>query len=76
MNKIGAHEARICFSALVGLASKGQHITITLRGIPMATIVPLQKTPEQAVDDLLAYRSKHHLTLGMPFRKAIEEGRR
>lgn len=75
MFSIGSSEAKLHFSELIDRASKGQRITITRRGKPVASIVPLIKDPAEAVDDLIAYRDKHNLTLGMPFRQAIEEGR-
>lgn len=79
MQSMGIYEAKTHFAALIDRASKGQRITVTRRGVPMATIGPPEKTKKKssadAVDALLKFREKNKLTLGIPFKKAIEEGR-
>lgn len=79
MHNVGMYELKTHAAELVERASKGQRITITRRGIPVAMIVPLEKTKKkssaEAVDALLEFRTKNKLTLGIPFKKAIEEGR-
>lgn len=80
MYSVGIYELKTHVAELVERASKGQRITITRRGFPVAMMVPIEstrkKSPSEAVDKFLAYRDKHNLTLGMPIREAIEEGRR
>ncbi len=80
MDTVGMYEFKTHAAQFVERASKGQRITITKRGVPVAMIIPPEKnrkkSPSKAVDEFLAYRDKRNLTLGMPIRKAIEEGRR
>lgn len=80
MHSIGVYEAKTHLAELVDRASKGQRITITRRGVPVAMICPPEKAPQEsaseAIDKFLAYRKKNKLRLGMSIREAIEEGRR
>lgn len=79
MYSVGMYELKTHAAELVDRASKGQRITITKRGVPVAMIVPPEKEKRRssadAVDALLEFRKKNKLTLGIPFKKAIEEGR-
>lgn len=79
MKTVGAFEGKTHFSALIDQASRGETIIITKKGKPMAQIGPVASStpnisPEQAVEDLFAIRSKIRGPVNI--RELIEEGRR
>jgi prevent-host-death family protein len=79
MKYIGAYEAKTHLSALLEEVSKGERITITKHGRPIAVLQPpasvLQKSRNEVIDDLIHFaRSKG--TGGIPLKDLINEGRR
>jgi prevent-host-death family protein len=79
MITISVSEAKTHFSALLDRAAKGERITITRRGMPVATLEPIAETPEMTVDEALAVieeigRGKS--LGGLTIKQLIEEGRR
>jgi prevent-host-death family protein len=74
MKTVGAFEGKTHFSALIDEASRGETIIITKNGRPVAQLGPVQnaETFAEAIDRI----QKMKLSLGMPIRQAIEEGRR
>ncbi len=79
MEKIGAYEAKTHLSKLLERVIKGERITITKHGVPVATLQPpdsLRKAePKQVIAELRRFRKKHRLK-GLSLRDMIEEGRR
>ncbi len=79
MNSVGTHEAKTHLSKLLELVGKGETITITRHGSPVALLVPAEKTAEmsaaEAVAELKEMRKNCKLG-GLPLRSMIEEGRR
>ena len=80
MAEVGAYEARTHFSRLLERVRKGERITITKRGTPVAMLVPVEQTKRQrsvseAIEEILEFR-KHHKLDGLTIRQLIEEGRR
>jgi prevent-host-death family protein len=79
METVGAYEAKIHLPKLLERVSKGERITITKHGIPVAVLQP--PDPEKAVDtksiiaELRQLRNQHNLG-GLSIREMIEEGRR
>ena len=79
METVGAHEAKTHLPKLLERVSKGERITITKHGIPVAVLQP--PDPEKAVDtksiiaELRQLRNQHNLG-GLSIREMIEEGRR
>jgi prevent-host-death family protein len=79
METVGAYEAKIHLPKLLEGVSKGERITITKHGIPVAVLQP--PDPEKAVDtksiiaELRQLRNQHNLG-GLSIREMIEEGRR
>jgi prevent-host-death family protein len=79
MDSVGAYEAKTQLSKLLGRVMKGERITITKHGIPVAVLQP----PDSAkpadvgtvISEILGFRKKHSLR-GHPFKDLIEEGRR
>jgi prevent-host-death family protein len=79
MEKVGAYEAKTHFSELLERVIKGERITITRHGVPVAVLQPpesVRKTgPNKAIAELRKFRQQHYLK-GLSIREMIEEGRR
>jgi len=79
METVGAYEAKTHLPRLLERVLKGERITITKHGIPVAVLQP--PDPEKVVDtksviaELRKLRNKHRLD-GLSIREMIEEGRR
>jgi len=77
-NDIGAYEAKTHFSALLDRVARGEQITITKHGRPVARLVPVGDADVErrraAIERLKVFAKGR--TLGVPVRKLIEEGRR
>jgi prevent-host-death family protein len=76
---VGAYEAKTHLPKLLERVLKGERITITKHGIPVAVLQP--PDPAKKVDarsvivELRKFRNKHSLG-GTSIRDMIEEGRR
>lgn len=79
METIGAYEAKTHLPKLLERVSKGERITITRHGVPVAVLLPpecQQKAdPKRTIYKLRNFR-KHHRLNGLSLREMIEEGRR
>lgn len=79
MSEIGAYEAKTHLPKLLDRVAKGERITITKHGVPVAMLVPATGTRALPVTDaiaaLRAFRRGHRLD-GLKLRTLIEEGRR
>lgn len=79
MKSIGAYEAKTHLPELLERVAKGEKITITKHGVPVATLQPAnatKKTPvREIINQMKRFRSGHHLG-GLSVRDMIEEGRR
>lgn len=79
METVGAYEAKTHLPKLLERVLKGERITITKHGVPVAVLQP--PDPEKRVDtksviaELKNFRDKHDLD-GFSIRSMIEEGRR
>ncbi len=79
METVGAYEAKTHLSKLLERVLKGERITITKHGVPVAVLQP--PDPVKKVDtrsvivELIKFRDKHSLG-GISIRDMIEEGRR
>jgi len=75
---VGAYEAKTHLPKLLERAAKGERITITKHGVPVAILIPATQGTRplaQTVDALKAFRSRH--TLGdLALREMIETGRK
>jgi prevent-host-death family protein len=76
--EIGAYEAKTHLPALLERVQRGEQITITKHGKPIARLVPIRPGgPERRrdiVERLKEFRKGQ--TLDVPVRQLIEEGRR
>ncbi len=79
MDTVGAYEAKTQLSKLLERVMKGERITITKHGVPVAVLQP--PDPEKSGDtkkvisEIRKYREKHSLK-GHSLRELMEEGRR
>ena len=79
MESVGAYEAKTHLAQLLERVAKGEKITITKHGVPVAILQPsdsLRKTPlRDIIDELKRFRKGRRLE-GLSIREMIEEGRR
>ena len=79
METVGAYEAKTHLPKLLERVAKGEKITITKHGMPVAILQSpesLRKLPPQKIiAELRKFRKNHHLD-GLSLREMIEKGRR
>ena len=80
MKTVGAYEAKTRFSELLAAVANGETVVVTKHGVPVAYIVPVRKSFEDAaaaIEEWRRYRREHNITLGegITIRELIEEGR-
>ncbi|MGC1781609.1 MAG: type II toxin-antitoxin system prevent-host-death family antitoxin [Acidobacteriaceae bacterium] len=77
---VGSFEAKTHLSALLERVEKGEQITITRRGVPVAMLAPLPSRPrkqrKQIIAELKKFGRGRSLPSGITVRDLIEEGRR
>jgi len=79
METVGAYEAKTHLPRLLERVFKGERITITKHGVPVAILQP--PDPAKKIDtksvilEMRKFRDKHSLG-GISIREMIEEGRR
>lgn len=80
MGIVGSFEAKTHLSSLLERVSKGERITITKHGVPIAVLVPVDATANRdrnsVIDELKAFGRGRSLPEGLTIRDLIEEGRR
>ncbi|MBI4541104.1 MAG: type II toxin-antitoxin system prevent-host-death family antitoxin [Gemmatimonadetes bacterium] len=80
MTKIGAYYAKSHLSELLDRVQRGERITITRHGRPVAELVPAPGSPDRTVDEaigqILALRKGRRLGSDLTVRDLIDEGRR
>lgn len=79
MSSVGAYEAKTHLPSLLERVARGERITITKHGVPIAMLVPVRPTakpdPQAVIREIKAFRRGHTLG-GLSLREMIEEGRR
>ena len=78
MKTVGAYEAKTHLPRLLEEVAAGESITITKHGVPVAVLVPVQRsrrTPAEVVDSIREARKGSTLG-GLTIRELIDEGRR
>ena len=79
MVSIGAYEAKTHLPKLLERVRKGERITITKHGVPVAVLQPpdTRKTVDtkRVIAELRDFRGRHRLG-GLNLRDMLEEGRR
>jgi len=79
MESVGTYEAKTHFSKLLDRVSKGERITITKHGVPVAVLQPPEAPRKRPVSELIEeikQFSKGHRLDGLTIREMIEDGRR
>ena len=77
MHLVGAYEAKTHLSDLLERVGKGERITITRHGVPIAMLVPMATSRADAgsiIGEILAFRKGHKLK-GLSVKKMVQEGR-
>jgi prevent-host-death family protein len=78
MPTVGAYQAKTKFSELVARVQKGERITITRYGEPVAVLVPVESAPASPIGEVIqgikTLREKSSLE-DLDLREIIEEGR-
>ena len=79
MDTIGAYEAKTHLPKLLDRVLKGERITITKHGVPVAVLQPpdcgRKADTKTIITELRKFRDRHQLG-GLSLRDMIEEGRR
>lgn len=77
MATVGIYEARTRLSKLIAKVSKGEEVTVTRHGLPVARIVPIDNQRKISIDETIESIEKFSRgkTLRGNLKKAIEEGR-
>jgi prevent-host-death family protein len=79
-NQVGAYEAKTHFSELLERVERGEEVTITRHGAPVAKLVPLRQiaTPDQrrAAIEAMQRAAKGRSLGGLRVKDLIAEGRR
>ncbi|MBI5948359.1 MAG: type II toxin-antitoxin system prevent-host-death family antitoxin [Chloroflexi bacterium] len=78
MREVGVYDAKTQLPRLLEEVERGETVTITRHGKPVARLVPIgapRRTANEAIEALLAFREEHTLD-GLSPRELIEEGRR
>lgn len=77
---VGAYEAKTHLAELLDRVERGERVTITRHGRPVAVLVPPPglpgRTAEEVVAALLDLRRGRHLGEGLGVRDLVDEGRR
>ncbi len=77
MTVVGAYEAKTRFPELLRRVQRGERITITRHGVPVAILIPPEPAPVRPVDEviaaILAFRKGRQV--GVSLKTLIEEGR-
>ena len=79
MKTVGAFEAKTHLNQLLQKVAKGETIRITLRGVPVAKLVPANSGEKEEVQELVAgiRQLRQGAVLGKTsIRELIDEGRR
>jgi prevent-host-death family protein len=79
MSSVGAYEAKTHLPRLLERVARGERITITRHGLPVAELVPVpssKKTDISAVIRQLRSMRGNLALKGMSIREMIDEGRR
>lgn len=79
METIGAYEAKTHLPQLLKRVARGESITITKHGVPVATLqapaATARRPAREVIADLQKFRKKNHLD-GISIREMLDEGRR
>jgi prevent-host-death family protein len=76
---VGAYEAKTHLPKLLSRVEKGERITITRHGVPIAVLSPVgpreQKLPDELIEEIREFSRGRDISLD-EIRSAINEGRK
>jgi prevent-host-death family protein len=78
MTSVGVYEAKTQLAKLIERVERGESVTITRHGKPVAKLVPVVKpkmTVEEAIEGLREFQKTHSLG-GLKIKDLINEGRK
>jgi prevent-host-death family protein len=79
MRRIGSYEAKTNLPRLLDEVARGETVTITKHGVPVAVLAPAAGSDpagvREAIAGLRAFRDRHHLR-DVTIRELIDDGRR
>ncbi len=78
MKQVGVYDAKTHLPRLLDEVERGETVTITRHGRPIARLVPVrgnQRTVTETIEALREFRQRHPLR-GLKIKDLIEEGRR
>jgi prevent-host-death family protein len=78
VKQIGVYEAKTQLPRLLAAVERGESVTITRHGRPVARLVPVgrqRRTAGEAIDAIREFRTGNRLD-GLPIRELIEAGRK
>lgn len=79
MGSVGSYEAKTHLSALLDRVARGESITITRHGAPVAVLAPVgaepKADPATVIEQIRRFRKNRRLR-GLSVRDMIEQGRR
>jgi prevent-host-death family protein len=80
MATVGSYEAKTHLPALLERVQKGEEITITKHGVPIAVLTPIaretRRSREEAIEAMRVFGRGRLRPEGMTLKDMIEEGRR
>jgi prevent-host-death family protein len=80
MKTVGSYEAKTHLPRLLDEVAKGEEITITKHGMPVAVLVPppgtKRRSAREVIEELRDFRKGITLGDNLTIRQLIEEGRR
>ena len=78
METVGAYEAKTHLSRLLERVIKGERITITKHGVPVAVLQPPEterkRVPSEVISEVREFRTNYSLK-GLSIREMIKDGR-
>jgi prevent-host-death family protein len=78
MKEVGSYEAKTHLPQLLNQVAKGEEITITKHGVPVARLIPARLQKPRDISEIIAkmkeFRDRHDLK-GLSIREMIQEGR-
>ena len=78
MRRVGAYEAKTHFPRLLAEVARGETIPITKHGVPVAVLSPPEgrrRDANDVIDEIIEFQEREQISLGVPYRELIEEGR-
>lgn len=80
MKTVGSYEAKTHLSRLLDEVARGEEVTITKHGVPVAVLVPpagkARRSAREVIEELKEFRKGVTLGEDLTIRQLIEEGRR